>query len=318
MSIKRKIVNLIKIGPIAAIKILLQMILWGKGFAFFEKLGLHILPIHFYNPIPDTKELRRNLHQWNKDWDFTGIDFKENQQIEFLHYLANFRNEYETLPEYDIVRANGFGEGYGVVESHILYGVIRYFKPKQIIEVGSGMSTYYSLIALRKNKNEENIDSKITCIEPFPKKSLVSLIEDSTVELIPKFLQDIDIEIFKTLKENDILFIDSSHIAKINSDIYHLYLQILPILNKNVIIQIHDIPFPHLTPDDVEHWIFKKHQFWNEPAILKSFLSFNNAFEILLCSSYLHYKKPDILLFAFNIYDNEKHFPSSIWLRKLI
>jgi len=317
MNIRTKIIKLVKVGPIGVTKMLFHRLFFEKGFGFFENLGFHVLPVHFYSPVPDTRELRHNLHQWNKDWDFTGIDFKEKAQLQFLQYLAKFKNEYDTLPGYNSVRAIGLGAGYGVVESHILYGVVRHFKPTQIIEVGSGISTYYSLTALKKNKNDENIDSKITCIEPFPRKSLFTLSEDSRVEIIPKLLQDINIKVFKTLKEGDILFIDSSHIAKINSDVYHLYLQILPVLNRGVVIHIHDIPFPHITPDDVEYWIFKKHRFWNEAAILKAFLSFNNSFEILLCSSYIHYRRPDILRSVFNVYDNKKHFPSSIWLRKL-
>ena len=248
------------------------------------------------------------------------INIPSEHLAKILQNLSKFQKEYDNLPSYNSIIAKGYGEGYGEVESHILYGFVRYFKPKQIIEVGSGISTYYSITALRKNKTDENTDSKITCIEPYPKKALYTLSssKDSQVELIPKLLQDTDIKLFKTLKENDILFIDSSHIAKINSDVYHIYLQILPLLNKGVIIHIHDISFPHLTPDNVEHWIFNKHQFWNECAFLKAFLTFNNAFEILLCSSYLHYKKPDVLHSVFNIYDRKKHFPNSIWLRKIL
>lgn len=316
MSIKRNIGKLLELGPIGATKILFQKFFWEKGFATFEKLGLHVLPVHFYSPVPDTRQLRRNLHQWNKDWDFTGIDFKEDQQIQLLQNLSKFKREYSALAEYDVIERMGLGEGYGEVESHILYGIIRHFRPKRIIEVGSGISTYYSITALRKNKDKEHIDSKMICIEPFPRKSLLKLVDNSRIELVPGFLQDSNLEPFKTLKENDILFIDSSHIAKINSDVYHLYLEILPNLNSGVIIHIHDIPFPHITPDDVEHWIFQKHQFWNESAILKAFLSFNNSFEILLCSSYLHYKKSEILFSTFSIYNKEKHFPTAIWLRK--
>jgi predicted O-methyltransferase YrrM len=318
MSILSKIAMLAKLGPIDAIKAIWHNILFGKAFAFFEKLGIHILPVHFYSPVPDTRELRRNLQQWNKDWDFTGVDFNEYQQIQLLQCLSNFRNEYATLPEYKFVQEMGFGEGYGEVESHILYGMVRHFKPKQIIEVGSGISTYYSINALTKNQNEGNLKSHITCIEPFPKRPLFSLSENPIVKILPKLVQDVDIASFKSLQKGDILFIDSSHIAKINSDVYHLYLRILPILNAGVIIHIHDISFPHLTPDNPGYWIFKKHQFWNEAALLKAFLSFNKSFEILLCSSYLHYKNPDMLSSVFNIYDNKRHFPSSIWIRRMV
>lgn len=156
------------------------------------------------------------------------------------------------------------------------------------------------------------------CIEPYPDKPLIELSEKRTIRLIPKMVQEIDQDIFRTLEEDDILFIDSSHIVKINSDVCHIYLHILPNLRRGVVIHIHDIPFPHLSPGDADHWIFEKHMFWTESAILKAFLSFNNTFQILLCSSYLHYKRPHDLHSVFNIYDNRNHFPSSIWLRKIL
>ena len=118
------------------------------------------------------------------------------------------------------------------------------------------------------------------------------------------------------LNKNDILFIDSSHIVKIGGDVNYLYLEVLPNLKKGVVIHIHDIPFPYpiLNP---EKFIFKKHLFLTEPALVHAFLMYNVAFKIILCSSYLHHKKRDALLSAFTNYDPLKHWPSSLWLRKI-
>lgn len=61
------------------------------------------------------------------------------------------------------------------------------------------------------------------------------------IELIRQKVEDIPVDYFKQLQENDILFIDSSHIIRPENDVLFEYLEILPVLNKGVIIHIHDI-----------------------------------------------------------------------------
>jgi len=62
-------------------------------------------------------------------------------------------------------------------------------------------------------------------------------------KLRPHKIQDVDLSVFSELKENDFLFIDSSHVLKIGSDVQYEYLKILPRLNKGVIVHVHDILF---------------------------------------------------------------------------
>jgi hypothetical protein len=100
------------------------------------------------------------------------------------------------------------------------------------------------------------------------------------------------IEVFQTLDENDILFIDSSHVSKIDSDVNWLYLEVLPRLKKGVVIHIHDLPFPYLSVPR-EHTLFTHHLFWNEAVVAKAFLLFNEAYEIVLCQSMLHFEHPE-------------------------
>jgi hypothetical protein len=111
------------------------------------------------------------------------------------------------------------------------------------------------------------------------------------------------------------LFIDSSHIAKVGSEVNYLYLEVLPRLRPGVFIHIHDIPFPYPTPEP-EAWIFREHQFWNEAALVQALLCGNPLFEVVLCTSWLHHLHPEVLTSAFRSYDPSRHVPSSLWLRR--
>jgi len=132
--------------------------------------------------------------------------------------------------------------------------------------------------------------------------------------LIPKKVQDIPLSEFKKLSENDILFIDSSHVLKIGSDVQYLYLEVLPRLNKGVIVHAHDIFLPAEYPKE---WVLKNYIFWNEQYLLQAFLAFNNSFEVLWAGSYMHLRHPDKLEEAFSSYKRDKIWPSSFWIRKI-
>jgi len=307
-----KIQKLFTLGPTE----IFRRLLFTKGFTFFERFGIHTLPVHFYSPVPDTRELRKRQDKWYREEDFSGIDFNIVDQKELLRSLKTYNDEFAQLPPFSEISAKGLGEGYGEVEASILYAIIRHFKSTQIKEVGSGVSSLYTLKALDKNKETDGKSGKLTCIEPYPKEALKSLTRESKVELKVSIVQDVEPGFFSDLNEGDILFIDSSHVLKLDSDVYHLYLRVLPLLKKGVIIHIHDIHFPFLTPEP-ERWIFKDHQFWTEAALLQAFLAFNKSYKILLCSSYLHHKYPEIMQEAFSVYDPKYHSPSSIWLRKV-
>ena len=95
-----------------------------------------------------------------------------------------------------------------------------------------------------------------------------------------------DLNIFKTLQENDILFIDSSHVLKLDSDVLFYFTKIFPLLNKNVLVHIHDIFFPYDYPLD---WL-KEGRFWNEQYMLYVFLQYNTKFKIQFCNSYSEFK----------------------------
>ncbi|MFN4151401.1 MAG: class I SAM-dependent methyltransferase, partial [Candidatus Sericytochromatia bacterium] len=150
-------------------------------------------------------------------------------------------------------------------------------------------------------------------IEPYP-DLLLSLIKsknDIKNKLISKKLQEVSVKIFKSLKENDILFIDSTHISKFNSDVNYIFFKILPTLNKGVIIHFHDIFHPFEYPFS---WL-KQGIFWNEIYLLRAFLQFNTTFKIIYFNNYLYQNYKKILLEELPLY--EKNPGGSLYIKKI-
>ena len=82
---------------------------------------------------------------------------------------------------------------------------------------------------------------------------------------------------FGQLQKDDVLFIDSSHVLKIDGDVPFLYLEVLPTLNVGVVVHIHDVPFPYNIPYPPQLWVFSQEwpMLWNEAMVVQAFLSFN-------------------------------------------
>lgn len=291
-------------------------IIYKKSFPLWEKLGFYIIPNHFYYPIPDTRTLKDDL--WEKHSELIGIDMNEEGQINLLSlFSSKFKEEYESFPRnktsipYQYYIDNGSFES---VDGEIYYCMIRYFKPKKIFEIGAGYSTYLSAQAILKNKEGDNgYECELIAIEPYPNDVLKAGFPGFS-KLISKKVQDIPLSEFKKLRENDILFIDSSHVLKIGSDVQYEYLEILPRLNKGVIVHFHDIFLPAEYP---KKWVLEEYRFWNEQYLLQAFLTFNDSFQVLWAGSYMHLRYPDKLEDAFSSYKRDERWPGSFWVRKI-
>lgn len=287
-----------------------------KIFPLFQRLGIHIVPNHFHAPVPDTRMLKDDL--WSKHKEPVGIDMNEKKQLELLSvFLSKFKKEYDKFPkkktskpyEYYINNIN-----FSSVDGEILYCMIRHFKPRRIFEIGSGHSTYLTAQAIQKNIEEDNdYNCELIAIDPYPTKILKKGFPGFS-KVIRKKVQDLPYSAFNQLKENDILFIDSSHVLKIGSDVQYLFLEILPRLNRGVIIHFHDIFLPLEYPKE---WILKLQRFWTEQYLLQVFLTFNDHFEILWAGCYILLNHPDKLEGAISSYKRGEKWPQSFWIRKI-
>jgi hypothetical protein len=269
----------------------------GRYFNFWEKHGFHVTPVHFYQPVPDTRAL--SDHLWALPSMMVGVEMNEAAQLRLLRdVFPRFRDEYNQLAltptgrPHEFYLSNGAFEG---TDALVLYCMMRHFKPKLMLEVGAGFSSRLAARAALRNGN-----TKLTCIEPYPdavlRKGFLGL-----SSLITKRVQDVGLELFQTLGAGDILFIDSSHVVKCGGDVNYLILEVLPRLHPGVIVHLHDIFLPWEMP---KSWIMEHHLFWTEQYLLQAFLTFNLEFEVLFANNYMGVKHRQEMRAA---------FPTSQW-----
>src|SRR5439155_11401355 len=69
----------------------------AEVFRRWERHGFHVTPVHFYQPIPDTRSLSETL--WERPSQLAGIAMNESTQLELLRkHFPKFRDEYQRLP----------------------------------------------------------------------------------------------------------------------------------------------------------------------------------------------------------------------------
>ena len=285
-----------------------------KMFHAAEKIGVHILPVHFYSPIPNTSALESSV--WSERLDRGGVwKMNERSQLAVLEELGRFAPELDAIPEEN--DDSGFywnNPTYCQTDAAIYYSLIRHFRPALVIEVGAGFSTLIAASACARNG-----DTVLEAIDPFPPPTVTTALSGLT-GLVTAPLQKIQLAPFQALGENDILFIDGTHVCKIASDVNDLILSVLPLLNRGVLIHLHDIFLPWNYP---RSWVMAQNIFWNEQYLLLAFLLFNDQFEIVLANHYLAREHAASLLRAFPFLkepaasaDWSKRTPSSLWLRR--
>lgn len=275
---------------------------WNTGryldiFGRTQARGVHLTPVDFYWPTPNTAALPESL--WTTESELPGVDMNEAEQLRLLgEVFPRYREEYERFPtaptddpaEFHL--GNDFFDGTDALALHCM---VRHFAPSLIIEIGSGYSTRISAAAARANGN-----TRLVCIEPYPVEALrrgipgVSMVRQVRV-------QDVPLSDFAELGDGDVLFIDSSHVVNIGSDVNYLLLEVVPRLASGVIVHVHDIFFP------LEYRRSSIHEmchFWNEQYLLQALLAFNADFEVLLCNSYLERRHLDAM---------KATFPTSPW-----
>ena len=249
-------------------------------------------PGHYYSPIPsdeDIEEFRRRYATHATTDCIPGVNLHEHEQLGLLEELAGF---YSSMPFADTatpgLRYRFDNESYSYADGILLYSMLCYLRPRRIIEVGSGFTS-----ALTLDTNERFLGNNIECsfIEPHP-SLLFSVINDADrrrVRVIESPLQNVALDAFDVLERGDVLFVDSTHVSKVNSDVNYLFFEILPRLTVGTMVHIHDV-FPSFEyPLD---WL-RQGRAWNEQYVLRAFLQFNNAFKVRLFGSHMIARYPD-------------------------
>jgi hypothetical protein len=284
-----------------------------RAFKALQNVGVHVVPNHFYEPVPDTRNIPEDF--WSAPSDLAGIDMREGAQLSLLQeFCGKYKPEYEQLENLTPAAENGFSfanNSFGSVDAEVLYCMIRHFQPKTVLEIGSGNSTLVSSTAILKSVQEGVAPARLIAIEPYP-SALIERGFPGLTRLLKTPVQSVPLGEFDALEENDILFIDSSHVLKEGSDVQFEFLQIVPRLKRGVIVHFHDIflPFPY-----PRSWVVEELRFWNEQYLLQALLSFNHSFEVLWAGNYLNHRHPQALQQAFPSRTDET-VPGSFWIRR--
>lgn len=242
-------------------------------------------PGHFYSPVPNMVEVARDQAKlFDRSLrELPGVDLNVEGQLELLGQLARFYGEQPFSEQAGggmrYYFANKF---FGHSDAIFLYCMMRFARPKRIIEIGSGFSSFVML-----DTNERFFDGRIhvTFVEPYDERLRSRLKEKDLkeTEILAKRVQEVDLARFAELGAGDILFVDSSHVAKIGSDVNRIVFEILPRLAKGVLIHFHDVFYPFEYPKE---WV-ESGRYWNEDYMLRAFLQFNSAFRIRVWNQFL-------------------------------
>lgn len=299
-----------RIGPLVGL-----MARTGIGTDASLAHGALPMPVHFYSPVPDIDDLRQR-RVWDRRTRMEGVDFAPERQLAFLGDLGrNYGNECN-WPHKSVdpllFHTDNSGFSYGCASS--LHGVLRHYKPRRVIEVGSGNSTRVIAAALRLNRSEGR-PAEYTVVDPYPGAETRRIAEITRFEV--ERVELVDPAIFDQLEENDVLFVDSGHTVRIGGDVNFMILDVLPRLKPGVVVHFHDIPMP-FEYNEVYFTNPAFRMFWTESYLLQAFLSLNESYETLLAMSWIMADHREAFAKAFTHYDPASHVnnSSSYWIRR--
>ena len=312
---------LIPVGDVLALPFTLIAALWLKlirrvgvyrmkaSRALFNRIGVFPIRDHYYEPAFNPRHLRADLSQERR---LPGLDLNVAGQLALLDRFR-YAQELDRFPRQPVgprvfhYENPNFPPG----DSEYLYSIIRLFKPRRVLEIGSGFSTLMMLNAIAANAAEEcAYRCEVRCIEPYEMGWLEEL---AGVEVIRQRIEEIDAAVVQRLEANDILFIDSSHVIRPQGDVLREYLELLPLLAPGVLVQIHDIFTPRDYPAG---WVVDEVRFWNEQYLVEAFLSCNARFSVIGALNFLAKRYPERLAEKFPVFGEKAHDydPGSLWL----
>ena len=241
-------------------------------------------PGHFHSPIPNHAEVLRQVEFINaKKFEVRDVRFNHQEQFEALKAFAAF---YDDLPfpvqQGDACRYYYDQSVFPYPDAIFLYSFLRHTRPSAIIEVGSGFS---SAVILDTVDRFFPSTPEITFIEPEPSR-LNLILRDTdrkAVRIVKEEVQKVPIDIFRSLRAGDLLFIDSSHVLKCGSDLQFLLFEVLPQLPVGIYVHFHDVFETFEYPPE---WLLGG-WYWNEVYFLRAFLTNNNAWEICFFNNYV-------------------------------
>lgn len=293
-----------------------MMLLTNKSFRLFRSFGVHLVPVNYYSPIPDLRDLLARPSIWEQPSDLPGVDMNTQSQLRLMEdVFAAYQHEcdYRQKQGDDPLEFYTQNDYFGYVSAVAMHSMIRSYRPQKIIEVGAGFSTRIISRAVSMNA-KAGAPAELVVIDPYVERILPEELP-AIHESIPSRVEDLPLETFTSLREGDLLSIDTSHAVRIGGDVVFLYLEILPRLAPGVLVHIHDIFLPFNYP---VQWMQRRY-FWSEQYLLHAFLIHNHDYKVLWAQRYAESVFPEVYARTFGgrTGEAENFFSYSCWLRRV-
>jgi hypothetical protein len=274
---------------------------------------MFVEPGHFYSPVPSVADIRAHRDRMREPHPeaLEAIDLRLPQQLALIDGFKSFYDEQPFPVERSADTRYWFeNHSFGYGDALALYCMLRHIEPARVIEVGSGWS---SCVLLDTCERFLGWRPEITMIEPYPDQllQLTRPGDESHFRLLDHGVQEVSLDEFRALESGDVLFIDSTHVARVGSDVNHEIFEVLPALAAGVYVHFHDIFYPFDYPID---WV-DEGRGWNEAYVLRAFLEYNPDFEIVLFNDLIQQRFPERFAQDFPLWTRNPG--ASLWLRKV-
>lgn len=287
-----------------------------------QYLGVDVLPRHFYSEVPDLRLLKKSGH-WRTPFSMTdvqGADLEQQSQAVTSLLSPEIGAELAHDDIYSMACAMNGAMGFGPIEAQCLYAFVRTHRPRQILQIGCGVSTAICLLAAKRS----NYEPQLICVEPFPTDYLTAQARNGAIDLLRIPAQQLPLSRIDNLETDCLLFVDSTHTLGPAGEVTRIILEMLPRLKPRAWAHFHDIRFPY---DYDRRLVSQALFFQHESPLLHAFLCCNSRFRIEFSMSMLHYGARDVLHSCFPRYRPAQdmdgletapgHFPSSTYLRAI-
>lgn len=264
---------------------------------------------HFYSPIGNPAELAgRRAELWPHDPHAPDIDFDvEGQRSLLRDVFPDLIRDFDYPARTDDPQAFFLDNPqFSHADARAYFALLRHWRPRRLVEVGSGYST---LLAADANRRFLDGSTDITAIEPYPRPFLRALPGLSSLRV--ERVQDTPDHVFDALEAGDVLFIDSSHVLKTGSDLVHLLTRVLPRLRGGVRVHFHDVFLPDEYPPE---WVIDMNRSWNEQYVLHAVLVAGSQYRVVFATQFALTRLSDEARAAFGGLAGMPYAGSSFWL----
>jgi hypothetical protein len=278
-----------------------------------DAVRLYVPPGHYYSPVPPMAEVRAHLERQRatgtpRELPDVRLDLPAMKAL--WHELVPLMRDApfaETATEGLRYRFDNPSYSWG--DGLVLHAMLRRFKPRRLIEIGSGWSSACTLDTV-----ERYLDGacRLTFIEPYPElvRSLFGA-DAARFEILETPVQAVPVTTFDQLEAGDVLFIDSTHVLRTGSDVAFELFEVLPRLRSGVLVHIHDMFWPFEYP---EQWSLDEGRGWNELYAVRAFLAGNSDWDIVMFNDCLKWLEEPLI--EATCPDFLRNAGGALWLRR--